>query len=530
MSWLGDLGSVIGTIFHYFTSPLSAVWSLIFNNILGNPSNPNSPLGFLMQTLTGQLNPVDAGAVEKFYLVLAPSSLALLSLFAGAKILQGLKKGEASGVVVAMDVLPKWVVMAILLAPGTNIAYNLFGFVVGSMSKIGAAMTGALLGVTTAGDAGKSLASLVTTDVITAVVAFVTPADPMAPLIVVFGLALAALLVYLIGLMIMRTVVLIFCLTLLPIALPIAMYDPQNAFYRWWLGSALGALAAQIIGGAGFAITLGLALDSPGVGPIKAVTTVAVMTMGLVFTTKAVRAAESGTMAGAGIGIGGLVEVGALGPRAVSNVLGSRIGAGTVSGTFTRLGRARLAGGGGAGGGGGGNGGGGGGLGLSAGPRGMLGIAFPRHNAFADAVGVGAGTLAGAYGGIRRPQSEERRGQSMVFGAGAGYRMAMGTASTEDSSRAFVATRAGQATAARFEEHWKRLEPALEHRTEEERTTARREFESIRENAAGHGFANAMDRPHPARVGRAARLTQDQSAHVEAQLRAHEAKWSRPSR
>ncbi|MGC2191520.1 MAG: hypothetical protein WA751_04230, partial [Candidatus Dormiibacterota bacterium] len=64
MSWIGDLGSVIGTIFHFFTSPLSAVWDLIFKNVLGNPSNPNSPLGFLMQTLTGQLNPVHAGAVE----------------------------------------------------------------------------------------------------------------------------------------------------------------------------------------------------------------------------------------------------------------------------------------------------------------------------------------------------------------------------------------------------------------------------------------------------------------------------------
>ncbi|HUY24118.1 MAG TPA: hypothetical protein VMV09_02285 [Candidatus Saccharimonadales bacterium] len=131
MSWIGHLGSIIGTMFLYISSPLQAVWSLVFNNFLGNPTHSNTPLGFLFQTPTGQL-----------------------------------------------------------------------------------------LTVTTAGHAGASTASLVSTELIGSVVAFVVPGDPMASLLVIFGLAMAAFLVYLNALMVMRTVILIFCLTVMPLALP----------------------------------------------------------------------------------------------------------------------------------------------------------------------------------------------------------------------------------------------------------------------------------------------------------------------
>lgn len=518
MSWIGDLGSIIGTVFHFVTSPLESLWTLVFNALLGNPSNPNTPLGFLFQTLTGELNPVQYGVVDKFYQVLAPSSLAILTLIAGLRVMKLWQNEQMTPAMVLMDVVPKWGFMAVLLAPGTNIGYNLFGFVVAAFSQMGAALTGSLLAVTTAGHAGATLGSLVGTDLLTAVAAFVLPGDPMTPLLVIFGLTLAALLIYLIGLMFMRSVILIFCLTLMPLALPIALYDSQNAFYKWWLGSATGAIAAQVIGGAGFAITLGLALDSPGVGPLKAVTTVVMMAVGLTFTTRAVRAAESGTMSGAGIGIGGLVEIGALGPRAVRNVLGSQISSG-VSGSFTKLGQARLGGESGSGGGGGGGGTGGGGF--DAGPRGMLGVLFPRHNVQADAVGVAAGTVAGAVKGLARP-GPEGRGRSLVYGAGGGYRMAMGTANSADAQRAFGTTRAGRSTTSQFDSHWRAVEAQMAQRhvsvLEAARADHDRWMTSADDISAGRDDAFVHD--HLARSGRSsASIVQDDRDQAAAELR-----------
>lgn len=596
MSWIGDLGKIIGTVFNSVTKPMEWIFGLIFNGVLGSPTNPKTPLGFLFQTMTGQLNPVGVGSVSKFYQVLAPSSLAVLTLIAGLRILKLWKNEQMTPTMVLMDVVPKWGFLAVVLAPGTNIGYNLFGFVVDAFGKLGGAITGSLLTVTTAGHVGQTFASIVATDLTTAVVAFVVPADPLTPLLVLFGIALAAFLVYLVALMFMRSIILLFCLTLMPIALPIALYDPQNGFYKWWLGSATGALAAQIIGGVGFAVTFGLAMDSPGVGPIKAVTTVLLMIVGLTFTTKAVRAAESGTMGGAGIGIGGLVEVGALGPRAVRNVLGSQLQSG-VSGSFTKLGQGRLASGGTGSSGGGGGGGGGGGNGFDAGPRGMLGMFFPRHNVQADAVGVAAGTVAGAVKGFTHKQDGESRGQSLWFGANAGRRMAMGTATAADAARAIGSTRTGRLTEEKLNEHWQGVDSALSRQagvvmntaqtshdelmaqadavamgrnddavqehlahigyepgtpvgqserdeaaaairqrarasiadaqaaTDNRRAAALAEFEAIKQGVAARQAFAVQSRRHPARVGAAARLTQTEDAHLQAQLRAHATKY-----
>ena len=594
MGWIGQLPSIIGTVFKSVTQPMQFIWSLAFNAVLGNPTKPNTPLGFLFQTLSGQLNPVHYVVVDKLYAVLAPSSIALLTLFAGLRILKLWRNEQMTPTMVLMDVVPKWGLIAVLLAPPTNIAFNLFGFIVEAVSKIGWGITGSLLGVITGTHVGASLAGLFMTDFITGLAAFLLPVDPMVPLIVLFGLALAALLVYLIALMVMRSVILIFCLTLMPLALPIALYDTQNGFYKWWLGSATGALAAQIIGGVGFAVTMALALDSPGTGPIKAVTMLIMMSVGLSFTTKAVRAAEGGTMSGAGIGIGGLVEIGALGPRAVRNVLGSQIQSG-VSGSFTKLGRGRLSSGGTGSSSGGGGGGGGGGF--DAGPRGMAGFLFPRHNVSGDAVGVIAGTVGGAVKGLVHKQDGESRGQSLWYGANAGRRMALGTATAADASRAIGPTKVGRLTDEALGQHWSGVEAALtrqagvtmstaqvshdelmaqadavamgrddgavqEHfttlgyeagspvaqperdeaaaalrqkaqakiadaqaATDNQRAVARAEFDSIKQGAATRQAFAVQSRAHPARVGMAAKLTIDEDAHLQAQLRAHAQKY-----
>lgn len=463
MSWLGLLPHLIGTVAHDVSNPLGAIWSIVFNGLLGNPTNPKTPLGFLFLTLTGQINPAQVSQVHSLYSVLAPCSLGLVTLVAGLRAMKLWTNENLTPTMVLVDVVPKWGLMMVLLAPPTDIAYNLFGFVAEAFSKIGYALMFNLL-IVTAHVLVGGLAKLFMQDIITAAVTTMAGAPGMLPLIVLFGLLLAFFLGYLTWLMIMRSLILIFCLVLMPLALPIALYDPQNGFYKWWLGSATGAMAAQVIGCVGFAVTLTLALGAPGAGPLQVVITLGLMTAGLALTDKLVRAAESGTVGGAGMGAAGLVDIAALGPRAVRNVFGN-VGAGHLSGGLTKLGRGRLAegdGGGGAAGPGGGGGGGGWGM----GPRGALGLLFPTHNAFADAVGVATLTAAGAAKGLLHPpggilKPSEPRGQSLVFGSQAGYRMAMGTATAADASRAIAPTRAGRLAEQRLSEHWTGVDAAL---------------------------------------------------------------------
>lgn len=253
--------------------------------------------------------------------------------------------------------------------------------------------------------------------------------------------------------------------------------------------------------------------------------------------------------------------------------------------------------------------GGGGGGGFGAGPRGMMGLFFPQHNAFADAVGVATLTVGGATKGLLHPpggllKATEPRGQSLWYGAQAGARMATGTASAADASRAIAPTKAGRVTEQRLGEHWKSVDSALTEQagqrmaqaqqvhdqlmgradamaagqgdegvreyltagglnphikvgapiaqperdeaaaairqkaqasiadaqlaTDNQRAAALAEFDSIKQGAAGQQAFAVQSRSHPARVGAAAKLTQTQDAHLEAQLRAHAQKFGVP--
>lgn len=611
MSWIGKLPGLIGSIAKWVSNPLHQLWSVIFNNLLGNPKNPNTPLGFLFETLTGQLDPTKMVQVHALYAVLAPSSVVLLTFIAGLRVMKLWSNENLTPTMILMDVVPKWGFLVVLLAPPLNIAYNLFGFIADAFSKVGFAIMGNLLAVTAHVMVG-GIAKLFMQDVVGVMITTMAGAPAMVPVIVLFALLLAWFLLYLAYLMAWRAITLIFCLVLMPLALPIALYDPQNGFYKWWLGSATGAMAAQIIGCVGFAITLTLALGAPGAGPLQVAITFLMMVVGLALTDKLVKAAESGTVGGAGMGAAGLIDMVALAPRAFRNVFGN-VGAGHLSGGLTKLGRGRLAEGDGGGAAGGGGGGSGGGLqgagGFGAGPRGMLGLFFPQHNVFADAVGVATLTAGGAAKGLLHPRGgllkpTEPRGQSLWFGAQAGARMALGTATATDASRAIAPTRAGRLTEAKLTAHWKSVDAALTDQagarlagaqathdhlmdradamsagqsddevrgyltqgglnphikagaplgqperdeaaaairqkaqasiadaqmaTDNQRAAALTEFDSIKQGVVARQAFAVQSRSHPARVGAAAKLTQTQDAHLEAQLRAHAQKFGEP--
>lgn len=588
-SWLGDLGKIIGGLFHLATDPLTTVWSWFFNTFMGNPTHANTPLGFLFQTLTGQLDPTSLGIVPHMYAIMAPLALGVLSIATAARYFMLMKTDQVAPSMAIYDVMPRYLILALLLAPGTNIGYHLFGYASDAFSQLGGAITGGLLTTFTLGHVTSTLASAFETDILVAIASFLSGAAiPMVSLVVVFGISMLCLILYLVILMTMRTVMLIFGLTFMPIALPIAAYDPHNAFFRWWLGTVLGALVAQIIGGAGFAITLSLAISTPGKGPLKILTAILLMDAGLLFTTKAVKAAESGTVSGAGMGLGGLVETMALAPRAARNLLGTRINS-ENSGSFTALGR-RTSTAHGGGGGGAGNGG------WSAGRRGMAGFLFPRHNVSADMAGVGLSTVAGAAKGALRPGAEGRP-RSLILGAQRGYHAGMGSMSHSEFATEYGEhTTAGRQLNSHIDSRLQNLDATLgqqhegslaesqahhqqqvayadevaagrhddevgswlgtqqreyaqisdSHRAEYantvragadssltghqqrlvvERASAHQEFERIRSDALAQGHANAQARLHPTAQGKSGRLTNDQEAHLEARMRAVEQKY-----
>ncbi len=535
-SWLGTLGKIVGGLGHLVANPLAAVWSWFFNTFIGNPTNPNSPLGFLFQTLTGQIDPTRVSAVPHMYAIMAPMALGAVSIATAARYFKLMKDDQVAPSMALYDVMPRYLILALLLAPGTNIAYHLYGYLVDSITQIGGAVTVGLLSTFTLGHMAGTLASAFETDVLTAVASFVTGAAiPMVSLVVVFGVGMLCLVLYLVVLMVARSVILIFGLVFMPIALPIAAYDTHNAFFRWWLGTVLGAMVAQIIGGAGFAITLSVAISTPGSGPLKIISALLLMDAGLMFTTKAVKAAEGGAVGGAGMGIGGLVEVLALSPRAARNLVGN---APLSSGSFTRrpVGAAGSGPDGGSWGQGGGNGGNGGG-GWGAGPRGLAkGFLFPRHNVSADVVGTVMASVVGAEKGLVHPAEGEKRSHSLVLGARQGARMALGRGLASDSAAQFGAgTIAGRHQEAEFNQRLNSIQAEVAPRLSPDQLqdfhTDRAQLHSW---VTEQNLANDQSRWHPGRVGATSALTHPQRLELDQRIdqlrRNYKALGDRPRR
>lgn len=522
-SWLGHLGTIIGGLFHLVTNPLAVVWSWFFNTFIGNPTNPHSPLGWLFLTLTGQLNPMSMSVVPHIYAVMAPLALGVLSLATAARYLKLMKDDQVAPSMALYDVMPRYLILALLLAPGTNIGYHLFGYIVSASTQLGGAITVSLLSVFTLGHFAGTLASAFESDILTGVISFVSGgAIPFVSLVVIFGVGMLALVLYLVVLMAMRSVILIFGLAFMPLALPIAAYDTNNAFFRWWLGTVLGAMVAQIIGGAGFAITLSIAISTPGQGPLKIISALLLMDAGLMFTTKAVKAAEGGAVGGAGMGIGGLVEVLALSPRAARNLVGN---APLSSGSFTRRpvgqspGQPAGPGSGGSWGQGGTGGGGGGGWG--AGPRGIArGFLFPRHNVSADVIGVGLASVVGAEKGLLHPPEGQSRSHSLVLGAQQGYRLGMGRRLASDSHAQFaVGTIAGRHQEAELNQRLNAIQqevaPRLSPSQLDEFSTDRAQIHSW---VTEQNLANNQGRLHPGRAGATGPLTHPQRLELDQKI------------
>jgi hypothetical protein len=517
-SWLGTLGKIVGGLGHLATNPLSTVWSWFFNTFIGNPTDPKTPFGFLFQTLTGQLDPTSLSVVPHLYAVMAPMALGVLSIATAARYLKLMKDEKVEPTMALFDVMPRYLILALLLAPGTNFGYHIYGYLVDAITKIGGAVTMGLLSTLTLGHVAGTMASAFESDVLTGVISFISGgALPFVSLVVVFGVTMCCLVLYLVVLMAMRSVILIFGLAFMPIALPIAAYDPNNAFFRWWLGTVLGALIAQIIGGAGFAITLAVAVSVPGQGPLQIVSVLLLMDAGLLFTTKAVKAAEGGAVGGAGMGVGGLVEVLALTPRAARNLVGN---AHLSSGSFTRrpVGGSAVSGpSGGSWGSGGGGGAGGGGWG--AGPRGMVrGFLFPRHNVSADAVGVGLSTIAGAAKGVMHPSPGQSR--SLVLGARQGARMALGRGLASDSHAQFgLGTIAGRHQEAELEQRLNAIQSEVAPRLSPSQLD-----EFVGDRGALHSWVteknlgNDQGRWHPGRAGATGGLTHPQILELDQRL------------
>lgn len=522
-SWLGTLGKIVGGLGHWVANPIGSFGHWFLLTFLGNPSNPQTPFGFLFQMITGQLNPVQFGAVGHLYAIMAPIAITAISAASAARYFKLMKDDQVAPSMALYDVAPRWLILVGLLAPPANIAYHVFGWVSAGVSQFAWALTLGLFHATSAGHVGGTLASAFGTDIMSGVIAAILGGEALVSVVFLFGLALAALVIYLLVLMVMRSVMLVFGLVFMPIALPIAAYDTHNAFFRWWLGTVMGALIAQIVGGAGFTITIVLALNTPspaGIGlstpaaaVLKVATTLLMLDAGFLFTAKAVKAAEGGTMSGAGMGIGGLVEVLALTPRAARNLVGS---APLSSGSFTRRPVGEAAGSGGAGWGQGGGGGGGGGWG--AGPRGMArGFLFPRHNVSADVIGVTLGTVVGAEKGVLHPEEGQRRSHSLVLGAQQGARMAMGRGLASDSHAQFaVGTIAGRHQEAELNERLNAIQtevaPHLSPSQLDDFQTDRAQLHSW---VTEQNLQNDQGRWHPGRVGATSPLTHPQRLELD---------------
>lgn len=225
---------------------------------------------------------------EDVFRVVQPPALLMTGVAGAGRVLRATLDHRLAAAHVVLDTLPRLLVAVALIGiPGTHtsLGYVLIVFAVDSAMALAHVLfslllqssllqgPGAMVGwldqviLTLLGNAGGSV--LVALGVI--------------PLIV--------LVLYIFVLMVMRTVMLGFCIATAPLCFATAVFDLHNRFFMWWLDLFIGVLTTPIVLGIAVALSITVALNvAPVQPPIGALLGVVVMCGGLWMAAKMVHA------------------------------------------------------------------------------------------------------------------------------------------------------------------------------------------------------------------------------------------------
>ncbi|MGA8360300.1 MAG: hypothetical protein WB793_01615 [Candidatus Dormiibacterota bacterium] len=220
---------------------------------------------------------------ESLYHAMIAPALMIATVAAAGRIIRALVDHRTGSMDTVLSVLPRFLLaVAVIGVPGTSVSVG-YAAVVWCVD-VSVAISGAIVklilhvSLLSGFGAGQGWFSHVFASLAA------TSHDMVA--VVIGGVPLLILLLYAAFLMVVRTVMLGFCIVAAPLCLATAVFDSNNRFFHWWLDLLGSALLTPLVLGMAIALSLTLAshvVSAFAVGPLLAVV---ILCGGLWFSAK----------------------------------------------------------------------------------------------------------------------------------------------------------------------------------------------------------------------------------------------------
>jgi hypothetical protein len=208
---------------------------------------------------------------ESLYRGMMPVALMIAGVAAAGRIIRALADHRTGSMDTILSVLPRFLMaVAVIGIPGTAVSVGYTAMVWGVDASI--AVSGAIVGLILHASllSGFHQGQGWFTHIYGVLAA--TSHDMVA--VVVGGIPLLILVLYAAFLMIVRTVMLGFCVVTAPLCFATAVFDSNNRFFHWWLDLFGSVLLTPLVLGIAIALSLTLAshvVTAFAVGPLLAV-------------------------------------------------------------------------------------------------------------------------------------------------------------------------------------------------------------------------------------------------------------------
>jgi hypothetical protein len=328
--------SLLGAIWSFFTDPTTFLTGAAHWTV-GYAMPPQLQTWFLgtMGAPGSTWNP--SVVYQDMYRVVQGSALLITAVSAAGRVLRASLEHRAAAGHVVLDTVPRLLVaLALIGIPGTHVSagYAVITFAVDS------SMTFAQVVFSLLAQASLLQGPAATRGWLDQLLVLLLGNSGGSVLVALALIPLIVLVLYALVLMVLRTVMLAFCVATAPLCFATAVFDVNNRFLRWWIDLFIGVLATPLVLGVAIAVSVtGAASVVTVEQPIGALLAVIVMCGGLWIAAKMVHAltwrqfghggALAGFTAGVGVMLGPLHKVTEIGGLAQTFGAGaSRAGGG----------------------------------------------------------------------------------------------------------------------------------------------------------------------------------------------------------
>ena len=266
---LGGVLTILTQFFRFFFDTGHFISDAV--NWITNTIFPPELQTWFLGTVSSPGNQADSTQIyESLYRGMAAPALMIAAVAAAGRIIRALADHRTGAMDTTLSVIPRFLIaVAVIGVPGTSVSlgYAAIVWAINASVAVAGAVVGMILNTSflstmTPGEGWFSH--------VLAVLA-ATSHDMVA--VVLGGIPLLILILYAAFLMVVRTVMLGFCVVTAPLCFATAVFDSNNRFFHWWLDLLGSVLLTPLVLGIAIALSLTLAshvVSSLVVGPLLA--------------------------------------------------------------------------------------------------------------------------------------------------------------------------------------------------------------------------------------------------------------------